>query len=59
MSSYFDYMPSCAAFHGIFDSNKIDNILYKDYESMYDRLLDRTNPTTLAILRLRIPILKV
>ena len=51
-------------FCGVTHGNKVEKIqerclriIYKDYESSYDRLLDRANTTKLAISRLRILIL--
>ena len=66
VSSNFNCCPFVWHFCGVTDGNKIEKIqerclriIYKDYESSYDRLLDRENTTKLAISRLRILILEV
>ena len=66
VSSNFNYCPLVWHFCGVTNGNKVEKIqerclriIYKDYESSYDRLLDRTNTTKLAISRLRILILEV
>ena len=65
VSSNFNYCPFVWHFCGVTDGNEIEKlqercsrIIYKDYESSYDRLLDRANTTKLAISRLRILILE-
>ena len=66
VSSNFNYCPLVWHFCGVTNGNEIEKIqerclwiIYKDYESSYDRLLDRANTTKLAISRLRILILEV
>ena len=66
VSSNFNYCPLVWHFCGVTNGNKVEKIqerclriIYKDYESSYDRLLDRANTTKLAISRLRILILEV
>ena len=66
VSSNFNYCLFVWHFCAVTDGNKIEKIqerclriIYKDYESSYDRLLDRENTTKLAISRLRILILEV
>ena len=66
VTSKFNYCPLVWHFCGATNSNKIEKIqerclriIYKDYESSYNRLLGMANTTTLVISRLRILILEV
>ena len=63
VASNFNY---CPHFCGVSNSNKMEKIqerclriVYKDYDSSYDRLLEMANATSLVISRLRILLLEV
>ena len=62
----FNYCPLVWHFCGVSSSNKMEKIqerclriVYKDYDSSYDRLLEMANTTSLVISRLRILLLEV
>ena len=61
-----NYYPLVWHFCGVTNDNKVEKIqqrclwiIYKDYGSSYNQMLDRANTTKLAISRLRILILEV
>ena len=66
VASNFNYCALVWHFYGLSNSNKMDKIqerclriVYKDYVSSYDRLLEMVNTTSLVISRLRILLLEV
>ena len=66
VASNFDYCPLVWHFCGATNSNKIEKIqqrclriIYKDYESSNEKMLEMANTTTLVISRLRLLLLEV
>ena len=66
VASNFNYCPLVWHFCGVSNNNKMEEIqerclriVYKDYDSSYDRLLKMANTTSLVISRLRILLLEV
>ena len=66
VASNFSYCPLVWHFCGVSNSNKMAKIqerclriVYKDYDSSYDRLLEMASTTSLVISRLRILLLEV
>ena len=66
VASNFNYCPLVWHFCGVSNSNKMEKIqerclriVYKDYDSSYDRLLAMANTVSLVIWRLRILLLEV
>ena len=66
VASNFNYCPLVWHFCGVSNSNKMEKIkerclriVYKDYDSSYDRFLEMANTTALVISRLRIILFEV